>query len=635
MGTTLNWKVLDDSLIDPYLFLVQLLLHLDLKETDFSSQGETPKLSPIFPGDLSDDEDHEHDPTSRPLTRQYTPPFLIPPSTPRILVETHTSPRSASPDIAMPENQSLVSTPATSSISVQDHTPPRDAFTDVPLSPSTPPRRSTPRSSRKEFKTPSPPKGLPDLPSPSYSEDSGSNRGWTKTATAQSQPSALRDSHWMPTPRPPGGWLATPKPPREVPLDDGSTIPTDDSKGGNGQVYPSTPTNRVDNPNGANLDIIGKTPKPPGGWVSTPAPPLSSRLPEEEISEQSAGLLTPMPSLSRGSSFDPKTPGLPGGWLATPAVRKSILKVRFNSEATMAQNSQAYDHKLDAETDDVPTQTVGTPSHSDPSSPLPPSPRSPRRSKAPNIRIVDAFGKEHESIELESEQRGKSMLRVVDAMGREVPSDPTSIMEESTVEDQIIKNSSRGELLSRIRKGLDDLAEEFDGVEKNDQDLLDVTRIEELNRISNQARRNREQLHGQHLISRGKGLFSIQYPYLNSKLPRNNLRFYVTVILVQLFFFLLLYRIAINRARELFLNTYYDPFNPEVHLYVFNSDSSLYLRDSKISGVSWYSLLQRFFRAAGEKTWYNWLHLIGDMPSYFWNIWNDDAIPQNMAWLPT
>lgn len=87
----------------------------------------------------------------------------------------------------------------------------------------------------------------------------------------------------------------------------------------------------------------------------------------------------------------------------------------------------------------------------------------------------------------------------------------------------------------------------------------------------------------------------------------------------------LLFSISINRAQELFLNTYYDPFNPELHLYIFKSDASLHVLRSEGVRTPW-SLLVRHM-------WDRWIHFTG---SIVWQIWDKGAVLQyDHTWTPT
>ena len=213
-----------------------------------------------------------------------------------------------------------------------------------------------------------------------------------------------------------------------------------------GLSYLKTPT-RAEATHGFQTSANFKTPKPPGGWVSTPAPvpiPAQSMLVDSpsDIPERNQGLLTPIASFSKGSKLEPKTPAAPGAWLATPAVKKSILKVRFEPEvATFTDKSESGKHPdpsfdssisgvngLD-DSDDGLQRTEELFSES------PPSPRKQKLLKSPKIRVLDAFGREH------VEDTGAA-----------------ATLSHSTV--------SRGELLSRIRNGLDDLVVGIDDLDR-------------------------------------------------------------------------------------------------------------------------------------------------------------------------
>ena len=328
----------------------------------------------------------------------------------------------------------------------------------------TPTRNKVSRSSRNEFKTPSPPKGLPDLPTPSSSDESED----------QLHRSTQSGSKWMATPKPPGGWLNTPKPSREV-TEQGS--PSDNATQSNGDTplatddglsYLKTPA-RTEAAQGFQSSF--KTPKPPGGWVSTPAPapvptqslPVDSSL--VDIPEKSQGLLTPVASLSKGSKFEPKTPAAPGAWVATPAVKKSILKVRFEPEvSTLSDNSvESGKHPDDSSSSGVnglDNGDDGLQRTEELSSKSPPSPRR-QRSKSAKIRVLDAFGREQQEPDVSNQEEhidsSPSPLQV-DGMEHEID-------EESHVE-AIEATATRGELLSHIRNGLDDLVVGINEFEK-------------------------------------------------------------------------------------------------------------------------------------------------------------------------
>jgi hypothetical protein len=108
-------------------------------------------------------------------------------------------------------------------------------------------------------------------------------------------------------------------------------------------------------------------------------------------------------------------------------------------------------------------QTFDNPSHAQHLSL--PSPRSPRRPKA-NIRVLDAFGREEtpSSSPKKESNASRNGIRVLDAMGRDIEegqSEELDKMEESTTP------LSRDVLLTRLRRGLNELVEDIDVVESN------------------------------------------------------------------------------------------------------------------------------------------------------------------------
>lgn len=374
-----------------------LTISLGLRETDFSSQRESSKLGGVTSSpDISED---DHSRSGTPLGQE----------------------------------NGIGGTPAQTTI------------TSYPLSPT---QNNGSRRLKNEFKTPSPPKGLPDLPTPSSSDES----------TSRSYANIQSGSKWLATPKPPGGWLNTPKPSREV-MEQGSASDDATQRNGNtstaddGLSYLKTPA-RSEVPPG--FQSSAKTPKPPGGWVSTPAPaPIPAQsIPVDSPSDipvRNQGLLTPVASFSKGSKLEPKTPAAPGAWLATPAVKKSILKVRFEPEvSTFTDKSESGKHP-DSSFDDSVSGVNGLDNSDDGlqrteelSSKSPPTPHRQKSPKSPKIRVLDAFGREQDLDE----------NHVEDAEAAEA----AATLNHSNV--------SRGELLSRIRNGLDDLVVGIDGLDK-------------------------------------------------------------------------------------------------------------------------------------------------------------------------
>ncbi|KAF8813662.1 hypothetical protein BYT27DRAFT_6350490 [Phlegmacium glaucopus] len=388
-----------------------------------------------------------------------------------------------------------------------DSTPNHTAQTDV----TTPTRNKASRSLRNEFKTPSPPKGLPELPTPSSSDESdhGSPRSNATSRMSRHSPSSLK---WMATPKPPGGWLDTPKPSREA----------------TGQ----------------------------------------------------GGLLTPVASLSKGSDLEPKTPAIPGAWLATPAVKKSILKVRFEPQVSTltdkflepakhsdpsfdVSTSESAANGLDVGEDDLQrTEQL--------SLKLPPVRRQ-KSLKSPKIRVLDAFGREQESDVSKQEcvNSSPSLLRVVDDMGHEM--DEGSLGEGTeAVATPSYSAPSRGELLLRIRNGLDDLVVGLDDFDEDNQaSSIDHDRVQQLTTISRQARGLRESLYSQADSSRS--LLSSTLTTKTSWLPVNR-RAYIFLIILQVSFVWLMYRCAI------FIFVHFSVLSKSCFQYIHDSGSSTFAK---------------------------------------------------------
>lgn len=317
------------------------------------------------------------------------------------------------------------------------------------LSPSPLPPGPIRRSVKSEFKTPSPPKELSELPTPSSSDNS--RRSSPVQMPRMPDFGTPHQNRWMQTPKPPGGWLATPKPQvkTEESVGDDSATPSLNGYDKENQ-HPRTPVDDTIQ------QFSAKTPKPPGGWALTPGP-VSSKLVESNLQE--GQLLTPVNSLSKGSTLNLKTPGVPGGWGVTPA-KKGLLKVRFDPETPEIKDAlTSYAHSELHEDSDV-VQADSTQNG------LPPSPHSPRRVKA-NIRILDAFGREESSRTSPKKDSNASRngIRVVDAKGREVKQESVSDQAKTEVEEGGVP-PCRDELLSRLKQGLGNLVNDIDDLDK-------------------------------------------------------------------------------------------------------------------------------------------------------------------------
>lgn len=323
---------------------------------------------------------------------------------------------------------------------------------------STPPRESF----CKPILHTTPPKDLPDLPDPPSTDEEDSEPLPPKTHTPLNGRSALELAE---TPRPPGGWATTPAPVRDTNL-------ALEYLQGNGQsVEESSHTSDIDDINWTAI----KTPKPPGSWNTFATPLQAPQFDSPSIVESSVpvetngGLATPVASISK-ASLPFKTPAAPGAWAATPATRKSILKVRFDPQASKSDDFTAKDvpehpthDVMNSSESDIATNFVGSdtrgarPSTPELLTPISP-PHNPR--KSPSIRILDAFGREQTDVvdakpDPANSARSSSAKRVPDAMDREVDEG-----EDETFTAHHPMNHD--ELLSRVRRGLGDIVQGID-----------------------------------------------------------------------------------------------------------------------------------------------------------------------------
>jgi serine/arginine repetitive matrix protein 2 len=397
----------------------------------------SPNLTPSYGIDgsrLRVDRDSESVQELTPTIRTINPPPLESP------VEAH--PRSH-----LATNESANDTPLPPP-KPQDSPPRNPRMSDTMSFLQTPPRSiKTSDSANFEFQSPSPPKGLPELPGPpSMSDEEEEDLVYDSIAWEQTPGQSVAEHADvgnvtdMKTPRPPGAWLATP-----------------------------TPADNVAHTRGS--------------------PTVSSET------EYDGGLATPVASLSRASAL--QTPLPPGAWMPTPATaRKSILRVRFEqppSESTETEqsissaNSESSAHSYEILKHSPSPANKATQS----AEPVPPrsrtpdlqmpvtkpqSPRSPR--KSPKIRVMDAFGREapdHISREVEqvdihtNTPRTRSAIRIMDAMGREVDGEANKVREDG---QSLPSPLNRREALMRVRQGLSDLAEGIDEINRSDRLLF-------------------------------------------------------------------------------------------------------------------------------------------------------------------
>lgn len=386
----------------------------------------------------------------------------------------------------------------------------------------TPPRPTSFSSSILDFRTPSPPHDLPDLPGPPSPSD---DDALGSTPVKDRRVGINSNLTLSKTPKPPGAWAATPLPP----------------KVGHRPPSPVTP--------------FPLESTPPAS-TSTPLPRANTHphTRTETVKNNEGGLLTPMGTLSRARSLPLRTPAPPGAWMATPGQsallsngveqsqygslgrKKGPLKVRFDVAESETSATEGHPNSplsairlanpelplpkptTDDGTDNIevavnevpqlPSTTSASHRPTTPERPMTPtsrehgpSPRSLR--KSPAVRLVDAYGRERVGAEgnakplvdlpngyADAERKTntspptprRSLVRIVDAMGKEVdnavgipdaPEDRANRLLEADVSVVSDDNpAGHAEALVRMRKTLKDLAESL-----NDADRSVVLRL--------------------------------------------------------------------------------------------------------------------------------------------------------------
>ena len=359
-------------------------------------------------------------------------------------------------------------------------TSPRLDNTAPSLELSTPPRRPSFNTSKIEFQTPSPPKGLPELPGPPSEDDTGN----VDTLLASRENGGLPNLSVAKTPCVPGAWAATPAPARS------------------------------------------QTPQPTTSSIRH-SRTRSNSLPQPSYTEIQSSMATPTPHVG---TLPARTPAPPGGWFSTPSSlrRKSLMKVRFetapsdsavsDADATV-KDDKRVEVSLPEANWDITSQSQGaSESMSEPSfnnvessspaqavsistsgdsqkegGPFAISPVDPANStslasssrrrlrRPPSVRLVDEYGRAHEdspSTPSRKDVREQSAslrmpgggplktprnasVRIVDAMGQELE-EPS---EQNDSEDTVTETRyTRQEALERIKRAVADLREGLDNV---------------------------------------------------------------------------------------------------------------------------------------------------------------------------
>jgi serine/arginine repetitive matrix protein 2 len=487
---------------------------------DLPSQSTTPKSHPPNPIPEEIETDTETEVLTSPSPQgspQLGAPASIPSEAP--VLKVNDPPRSQTPKLLPEERGTPPGTPPSAS--------PGSQLPTSEMSPSfalvTPPRRTSFGSSILDFRTPSPPHDLPDLPAPPSSSDDDALGG---TPIQDRRVDANSNFTLTKTPKPPGAWAATPLPPKFDHRHRSSSPAA---------FFPLEST--------------------PPAYTSTPLPRANSyphtRADTETDDSGEDGLLTPVATLSRARSLPLRTPAPPGAWVATPGQsallsngtdqsqygslgrRKGLLKVRFDVAESEASATEGHsnsplsairltnpelpfpkpttdhgtDNSIEVVVNEVPqsmpklTIPYRPTTPEQPTTPISrdngrsPSQRSLR--KSPAVRLVDAYGRERvdeagtatsltdlpnghadaerKTITSQLTPR-RSLVRIVDAMGREV-GDTLEIPDASegrasrsfeadvsVVSDDI--PIGHAEALARMRKTLRDLAESLSDTDR-------------------------------------------------------------------------------------------------------------------------------------------------------------------------
>ncbi|KDQ21309.1 hypothetical protein BOTBODRAFT_182679 [Botryobasidium botryosum FD-172 SS1] len=501
--------------------------------------------------------------SSPPHGRQNEPVVPTPPSTPPAL-----------PAARLPESTTPPGTPTRSA--------------SMPA-PSTPvlvtPRRKSFQMSRtfSQFQTPSPPKGLPELPDPPSASETEDDRG-----VRNAEPAAVL--------------FSTPGP-KEADVNGG------DNGVGFGRLPP-------------------KTPKFPGAWATpappkliqrvsdTPSPPPPTRArsvsPTQPVAGSSksaeplrpsfvpfsTGDVTPLPRVFN-SRFPPKTPAPPGGWNATP---KSILKVRFDGDAARAAALPA----LDGTPTGLGEKRVTIDAEKSPPTGFHATLR--RRSK---MRMVDAFGADVGDDEEPVEQmslddtvatedpstselgrststpRKRSRMRVVDEFGNSL--DEVTGLDDSPALGRGPGGDTRS-TIAAVKRSIRELAEEWDredsysaeGARPNNptsQRATSDNRLSGPKPSSSAVRAELARLQRQQQLLRSERMEleekmqqfnsgmhkseNLNLPVEQRPISRKRRTGWVWVVLVlELVLFLVVMRAASYYAKYHFMTVYYDPLYP-------------------------------------------------------------------------
>ncbi|KAL1682632.1 hypothetical protein EV122DRAFT_259004 [Schizophyllum commune] len=582
-------------------------------------------------------------PPPQPIERSTTPPSPPLPSSPGLhgSPEIPTSPElpsspalSASPPPRPPSRTRASPAPRAPSPKEtprapsprQSSRPPTPKQTSRPPTPREPSRPSTPRDAPRpptprESSRPSTPRDAPRPPTPKESQRPSTPKEATRPPTPRETPRPV-------SPRPPS--RSTTPAPAEVSMESEGeqpfvslpantpeqsvafTIPDPSLLSSTGD-QDHTPERHFDSSvlntpaNGApNWSSIA-TPRPPGAWLATPAPirrtranSLPTQTDPDESSKSSISPATPAASMGRASAYAFQTPAPPGAYVPTPAARKSILKVRFDPAASSARPATGDWSESFEQSSDMLDAGNATPR---------PESAPPMRSPGmPRIRMLDAYGR---PLGAQADTPRKPLVRIVDASGEEIKHEESLQFSVTEEEDE---PQTHNEALKRVRRDVVDLNQQFDEMEvKREESSEELQRLRELEQVSQESRQRREKL-AQDLHTREQE-FKAKFAQQREAIERSHAamtasirrppawtpRVWMTLLAVQLFVAVFIYKYAHMRAEELFLTTYYDTFYGDFYL-PDPPDSPRYAIPSRVTWFyqhhqdGWRSFLSDFWR---------------------------------------
>ncbi|KDQ27908.1 hypothetical protein PLEOSDRAFT_1093404 [Pleurotus ostreatus PC15] len=176
----------------------------------------------------------------------------------------------------------------------------------------------------------------------------------------------------------------------------------------------------------------------------------------------------------------------------------------------------------------------------------------------------------------------------------------------------------------------------------HDQIALDQTRLKELDTMSQAARETREKLSQTLRMARNsQEELRNKIAPLRASMRRSQLFtydvspnrghwngwFFWTMLFAQVILILAMYRVSLNRAKDIFTTTYYDPFEPDLHLYAIRPDTY----DLSSSPHTWSILAikdfvyRRGLKSAFAELWMICLDALATWQKRTWVLWGEDT----------